>query len=110
MATPSARRVWKPLVEAYVHTAATAHPRVKEALAAAIAGAADESVLNDIVALAKDSRNGSSRVLLLRALRLSRSSIAKQGLEDLSYDPQLATEIFSWGKMKAMRRKKNRPN
>jgi hypothetical protein len=67
--------------------------RVKDGLAAAIAAAADDEVIGDVIALVRDKRHGSSRVLLLSALDRSADSRARAALMALGTDPDLAKEI-----------------
>ena len=45
--------------------------RAKDGLAVAISASADDDVIDDVIALARDRRNGPSRLLLLRALERS---------------------------------------
>jgi hypothetical protein len=68
----------------------------KSGLAVALAATATENVMDELVALAKDRSQGESRVLLLRALRKSKSAVAKRAIEELASDPDLAKEITSW--------------
>jgi hypothetical protein len=65
----------------------------KDGLAVAIAGAADDMRLDDVITLARDAQHGSSRLLLLRALERSRSGRARAALETLAADPELADEV-----------------
>ncbi len=67
--------------------------RVRSGLAAAIAAAADDEVIGDVIALARDSRHGSSRLLLLSALERSADPRARAALMDLGTDPDLTKEI-----------------
>ena len=67
--------------------------RPKDGLAAAIAAAADDDVSGDVIALARDTRHGSSRLLLLSALDRSSDPRARAALMDLRADPDLAKEI-----------------
>jgi hypothetical protein len=72
--------------------------RVKDGLAVALSGASDDSVIQDLIDLARDQRNGSSRVLLLLGTRKSKRPESKQALNDLADDPELKLEISSWRK------------
>ena len=67
--------------------------RPKDGLAAAIAAAADDEVIADVIALARDTRHGSSRLLLLSALERSADPRARAALMDLGTDPDLTKEI-----------------
>jgi hypothetical protein len=68
-------------------------PRAKDGLAVAIAAAADDSVLEDLISLAQDPANGPSRLLLLTALERSIAPRARAALMMLGTDPQLADEV-----------------
>ena len=70
----------------------------KGGLAAALAATATENVMDELIVLAKDRSQGESRVLLLRALRRSKSAVAKRAIEELASDPGLEKEIASWRK------------
>jgi len=67
--------------------------RVRDGLAAAIAAAADDEVIGDVIALARDVRHGPSRLLLLSALERSADPRARVALTDLAGDPDLTKEI-----------------
>ncbi len=86
---------WKILVDQYRETD-NGDDHVKQSIASALAGASDDSVIDDLIGLAKDKSQGDSRILLLRGIRRSRRPEAKQAIEDLSNDPDLAKEIKSW--------------
>jgi hypothetical protein len=68
-------------------------PRVRDGLAAAIAVAADDPVIGDVIALARDTTLGPSRVLLLSALTRSKDPRARTAITDLATDPDLVLEI-----------------
>jgi hypothetical protein len=57
-------------------------------------------VIDELIALAKDRSHGSSRLLLLRGLRKSRTPAAKKALEELASDPELSKEIASWRRVR----------
>jgi hypothetical protein len=87
---------WQLIVNEYRKTDPATKPRAKDGLAVALAGASDDSVIGDLINLAKDRHNGESRVLLLFGLRRSDTLPAKKAIIDLAGDPQLAGEISSW--------------
>lgn len=64
----------------------------KAGLAVALSAAADESVLDDLVALVRDRSHGSSRVLLLSALERIGNLVARATLKELQSDPLLGGE------------------
>ncbi len=67
--------------------------RPKDALAVAIAAAADDDVIEEVIGLARDTRYGTTRVLLLRALERSADPRARAALMELGTDPDLKQEI-----------------
>jgi hypothetical protein len=104
LAVPDARGAWTELVELF-----RAEPTLNESgksetkrgLAVALAATATDGTIEELIALAKDKTHGSSRLLLLRALRRSKLPSAKQAIEALAADPDLAKEIASWRGRKA---------
>jgi len=88
---------WQTLMDEFRKTDVS-NKRVKDGLAVALAGASDETVLADLISLAKDKSHGSSRVLLLLGIKRSKEPEAKQAIVELAKDPQLAKEIKSWRK------------
>jgi hypothetical protein len=72
----------------------------KDGLAAALSAIATEAVMKDLIALTKESSLGSSRILLLSALRKSKNPLAEKALQELANDPELSKEIASWRRKK----------
>jgi hypothetical protein len=68
----------------------------KDGLACALSATATEAMIEELIALAKDRSHGQSRLLLLRALKRSKKPAARNALEELAPDPDLAKEIASW--------------
>lgn len=81
---------WNALIRLYIDER---EDRVRSGLAAAIAAASDDEVIGDVIALARDARHGSSRLLLLSALERSADPRARAALMDLGTDPDLTKEI-----------------
>jgi hypothetical protein len=91
LAVPETRTLgWGVLTRLYREEA---DERVKCGIAAAIAAASADEVLDDVISLVRDPRNGSSRVLLLSALDRSAAPRARATLVDLATDPELTKEI-----------------
>jgi hypothetical protein len=90
LAVPEAKSGWDVLTQLFQEEQAKAP---KDGLAAAIAAAADDEVIGDVIALARDSRHGSSRLLLLSALERSADPRARAALMDVGTDPDLTKEI-----------------
>ena len=90
LAVRDAKSGWRVLLESYRRET---EKRPKSGLAAAIAAAADDEVIGDVIALAHDRRQGSSRLLLLSALSRSQDPRAGKALMELRADPELQKEI-----------------
>ena len=69
---------WKILVAEYRKTG-IGDDHVKQSIATALAGASDDTVINDLINLAEDRSQGISRILLLRGIRRSKRPEAKAG-------------------------------
>jgi len=100
LAVPDARCAWPRLVALYRSEPGNLPhaDSIKSDLAVAVAATTTEANIATLAELARDRSNGSSRLLLLRRLRRSKSLFAKQALEDLVTDPDLEKEIASWSK------------
>jgi hypothetical protein len=79
---------------------------VKDGLAVAISGAANDDVIGDVIALAQDATLSSGRTLLLSALERSKDPRALSALMSLGTDPMLAAEIQDILKRRLKRKKK----
>lgn len=90
LALPEAKVGWDLLIQLYRDES---EKRAKDGLAVAISGAADDDVIGDVIALARDPRHGSSRLLLLLALERSADPRARAALMELGTDPDLKKEI-----------------
>lgn len=90
LAVPEAKVGWELLVQLYRDEL---EARAKDGLAEAIAAVADDDVIGEVVALARDVRHGPSRLLLLSALERSSDPRARTALMDLGTDPELRKEI-----------------
>jgi hypothetical protein len=106
---PEVRKAWPMLVEEYRKAPMgwgikapgdTKEYRLgaKDGLACALAVAATDATLEELIGIIKDPVHGSNRVLLLSALRKSKNPLAKKTLEELASDPAFAKEIASWRK------------
>lgn len=97
-----ARRYWSTIVSEYRRTPLKnpdgSPNRTKDGLAAAIAIICTPETLEQLIELVEDKTLGESRILLLRVLRKSKNPRAKNVLEKLEFDSELATEIGSWSK------------
>lgn len=91
LAVPGARVAWQRLATAY---RLEKSGRVRQGLAVALAGCADSTVADELVALARDPRNGESRLLLVSGCGRFDQARAHEALEMLSKDPLLAAEAL----------------
>jgi hypothetical protein len=102
LAVPDARGSWSLLAAEYCRTPQGEENGVrlgaKNGLAAALSATATDEVIEQLASLAKNRSNGDSRLLLLSALRKSKTAVARKALEELADDPVLQREIASWSK------------
>ena len=89
MAVPGAKFAWPLLVRLYKQEQ---EERTKDGLAVALSNIADDEVIGDLIALAREPQHGASRILLLDALRRSRLPQARQALMEFGSDPLLQKE------------------
>lgn len=90
LAVPQSRFAWEVFTRLYRDEDTK---DAKDGLAVAIAASADDEVIEDVIALARDKRHGSSRLLLLSALERSEDPRARAALMELGTDPELEKEI-----------------
>jgi hypothetical protein len=112
LASPDARYSWDTLVAEYIK-APTGKGIIargdteefnlgaKDGLACALAATVTEATIEELIEIMKDPSHGSSRVLMVSALRKSKNPKAKQALEVLAFDPDLQKEIAHWQNKKA---------
>lgn len=106
---PEVRRAWPILVEQYIKTPSgwgiqgpgdtkKFQLLAKYYLANVLVASVTDETIPELISLLKDRRNGTSRVLLLSALRKRRSknALAQQAILDLREDTDLASEIAAW--------------
>jgi hypothetical protein len=87
LAVPEARPYWSILKQAYLDE--PLGTRTKQGLAAALAAAADDEVLDELISLVTTPQHGESRGLLMTALPRSYNPLARQVLESMTSDPEL---------------------
>jgi len=90
LAVPSAKFAWSVLVKLFRQEQGK---RTKDGLAVAISNIADDGVIDELIALARDVEHGESRLLLLSALERSQLPRARKALMELGVDPQLQKEV-----------------
>lgn len=91
LAVPEAKSAWPTLVKLYRQEQGDWS---RDGLAVALSNVADDTVIDELIGLAKDPQNGKSRVLLLDALRRSRLPQAQRALMEMGTDPILQKEAL----------------
>ena len=100
LAVPQAKFAWDVFASLYRDEESG---DAKDGLAVALAAAADDDVLEDVIALLRESRNGPSRVLLLSVLEESPDPRTRAALMELGTESDLESEIQA-----ILRRQRNR--
>lgn len=90
LAVPEASFAWDMLTQLYCNEQEV---RAKDGLAVAISAIANDEVISDLIALVRDTQQGPSRLLLLRALERSSDPKAYVTLVELATDPDLSKEV-----------------
>jgi hypothetical protein len=93
LGVPEASWAWDVLMKLFKMEPAGGPRNVRWALACALSGAATDDVIDQVIALTRDTSLGEDRLILLSALARSKVPAARQALEDLRQDPQLTKEI-----------------
>lgn len=104
LAVPEAAFAWDEIKKAYV---ASSSDDLQQGSAVALAVIAGTSHVSELMDLARDKRNGQSRVLLLEAIGRSREAGVDDLLEQLSADEQVAGEAKRIIRRRAKRRGSN---
>lgn len=100
MATQEARGRWNDLLMFFEKNTLRLSPELHFFTAVALAGAADDSVIDDVIRLAGDRRHGSARLPLLHALQQSDNPKAKAKILELRADPDLGKEVKKLRRLK----------
>ena len=103
LAIPAAKSEWSTLIDLYRNEPVVGIGNglgAKDGLAAALSAISTDETMEEIVDLAMDASNGSSRVLLLLGIRKSKSDFAKKALMDLASDPVCQKQIALWNKIR----------
>lgn len=93
LGSPEARSHWADLVEIFGSNTANLSSSIRYVAAVALDGAADDSVIEDVLRLVKDRSLGFDRAPLLLTLKRSRDPRAKALLLELRDDPDLGSEV-----------------
>ncbi|WP_045761764.1 hypothetical protein [Xanthomonas albilineans] len=108
LATPHARKYWDQLMEIFEKNSLNLAPEIRYVAALALSGAADDTVLDDVIRLLGDKSLGLDRAPLLIALIRSKSPKAKMKLLELRDDPDLGKQIKTFRRLERHQRA-NRP-
>ncbi|WP_045760533.1 HEAT repeat domain-containing protein [Xanthomonas albilineans] len=108
LATPHARKYWDQLMEIFEKNSLNLAPEIRYVAALALSGAADDTVLDDVIRLLGDKSLGLDRAPLLIALIRSKSPKAKMKLLELRDDPDLSKQIKTFRRLER-HQKANRP-
>lgn len=93
LAVPEAKIGWGILLDAFHRESDQTTVGVKWSLGLALAAAANDDVLDDVITLLRDTRLGGNRTALLPALLRSSSPSAREVLGEMGKDPELAGEV-----------------
>jgi hypothetical protein len=103
LAVPEAKFAWPLLVKLYRQDQGDWS---RDGLAVALSNLADDDLIDELIALARDPQNGKSRVLLLDALRRSRLPRTQTALTEFGKDPVLQKEALRILHLRSKRVKK----
>jgi hypothetical protein len=92
LAVPESISAWPTLLRLFEAEVETTTTGVKFALGCALAAAATDNVIGDVIRLVRDGRHGANRAMLVRSLAKSADPRARQALMDVAADPELGTE------------------
>jgi hypothetical protein len=90
LAVPEAVFAWGVLTKLYREEHGR---RTKSGLAVALASAATDEVIGDVIALVREKEHGASRLLLLGALERSKDKRARKALMEFGTDPEFKKEV-----------------
>lgn len=93
LGVPSSRERWGELVEFFEKNSLNLPQKIRHAAAFALSGAADDSVIDDVIRLISNDKLGEDRIPLLLALMRSKNPKAKMLVLELRNDPCLGREV-----------------
>jgi hypothetical protein len=93
MAVPASRFAWETLLKLFKQDFDQGTNGLKWCIGCALAAAADDSVIQDVIDLFGDPRHGRNRIVFATTLERSRAANAQIALEKAREDPQLAAEV-----------------
>ena len=113
LAVPASRELWAELLDVFLRWDDATALGAKGGLGAALSVAADDSVIDDVIALVRDEKQGDNRIFLLSVLARSKRPEARKVLEESTDDPSLRPEaqrlLKRLEKREAARKKVNPP-
>jgi hypothetical protein len=108
LGTPAAKQAWNDLRELFESNNESETDGLKFALAVALAGAADDSVMPDVIRLALDKHHGMNRAPFIHALARSSRSDARSTLIQLKQDEELSWSVRQLLKLEGKARLRSR--
>ena len=108
LAVPDALPAWKELRRIFETEPSKDTGGLRWAAACALGASADDSVLPEIIRLARDAALGFDRAPLLEALKRSNSADAKMALHELRADPVIGKEVKKSRRMDRLRAKSDK--
>lgn len=106
LATPDAIGHWDELMIFFEHNSLSLPPELRYLTAVALNGAANDSVIDDVIRLVSDVRYGFDRMPLLYALQRSENAKAKMALHALRKDPFVGKEVKRLRRQKRLQTKR----
>lgn len=105
LATSEAKIFWRDLLNFFEENSLSLSPELRYMTAVVLNGAADDSVIDDVIRLVRDDQFGLDRMPLLYTLQRSDSPAAKMLLHELRTDPILGKEVKRIRRLKRMKLK-----
>src|SRR5262249_9336644 len=102
LSVPGAKIGWDILQRTFVDDPTSG--TTKDAIGFALSAAADDTVLDDVIRLIRDKKNGESRLTLVPALGKSDDAKALETLKELQGDPELSFEVRKCLRLKERRK------
>lgn len=106
LATPDAIGHWGELMTFFERNSLSLSPELRYLTAVALNGAANDSVIDDVIRLVNDVRYGFDRMPLLYALQRSENAKAKMALHALRKDPFVGKEVKRLRRQKRLQTKR----
>jgi HEAT repeat protein len=102
LARPIACKHWNALIDLF---RSEQEERIKDALGATLMALVRQDTIDDLIALLRDKRNGSSRVFFIRPVAKLKRVEAEALMLEFSKDPELSIEVADVLKARAKRQR-----